>query len=68
MKKDKNGYEIASRVNDIAYFSLWLMCEDIATYGVGGAVHETAYKLDLDLSDYAEMRYSYYPGVVYVLP
>ena len=61
-QRDKTGYEIVTRVNDMAFFSTWLFCDNPPTYSISAAVHETNHKLSFMLSDYVKGSYGYYLG------
>lgn len=61
-QKDKIGYDIVTKVNDLDFFSVWLFCENPPIYNLPTAVHETNHKLSTILTDYENQLYGYYLG------
>lgn len=53
-KRDKTGYEIATKVKNAGEFAQWLDCNEPPLYGVTTAVHETSHELDNELSGFSE--------------
>ena len=61
-QKDKIGYDIVNKVNDMNFFTTWLFCENPPLYNLTAAVHETNHQLSFKLSDYTNGFYGYYLG------